>query len=123
MSVRAVADGLRKRGVESETVMPHDYRQLVSAIRGSEWVLSRRMHGMVIGWRSGSRVFSFTTSRKIVGFLRQIGCPDDICAESDWDRLAESFSAAFRREEASGEELRKKLAGDVDAAFRRMITG
>lgn len=123
VSVRAVADGLRKRGVESEMVIPHDYRQLVSAIRGSEWVLSRRMHGMVIGWRSGSRVFSFTTSRKIVGFLRQIGCPDDICAESDWDRLAESFSAAFRREEASGEELRKKLAGDVDAAFRRMITG
>ena len=37
-------------GDDAEVIFPHDYRQLVAAIQGSEWVLSRRMHGMVIGW-------------------------------------------------------------------------
>lgn len=121
VSVRRVAAKLHERGVEAEVIFPHDYRQLVAAIQGSEWVLSRRMHGMVIGWRSGSRVFSFTTSRKIVGFFQQIGCPDNICAESDWNRLAESFAAAIDREEESGSERRADLAHEVDVAFRRMI--
>lgn len=123
VAVRSIATGLHACGVEAEVVYPHDYRQLVAAIQGSEWVLSRRMHGMVIGWRSGSRVFSFTTSRKIVGFLQQIGCPDNICAEPGWNRLAESFVSAFNRKEEAGEGCRADLAHDVDLAFRRTVLG
>ena len=121
MAVRHVAARLAKDGVEAEVVEPLNYRELVKKVEGSEWVVSRRMHGMVIGWRAGSRVFSFTRSRKIVGLLDLIGCAANICAEDDWAHLAEKVERAMEAAREEGKDLRGEIAQQVDVSFEHAL--
>lgn len=111
---------LRRSGIAFETLMPRNYLELRAAIEGSEWVVSRRMHAMIIGWRSGSRVLALTKSRKIAGFLEMVGSPENICPEDDWPQLAERMAAATKRA-AAGWERREELAAEVDAAFAHAL--
>ena len=119
-AARRLKECLAKRGVSCELALPRTYAALLRAIEGSEWVVSRRMHGMVIGWRSGSKVFALTKSRKIVGFLRAVGAPDNICPEEAWDGLSERLEAALARPEASPAR-RAEIASEVESAFARCL--
>jgi len=116
---------LRRRfcalGLPCEVVMPRTYAELLSAIEGSEIVVSRRMHAMVIGWRSGSRVFALTKSRKIDGFLAKIGCPGNFCAEEEWNRLSEKLPSAIAAC-ANAPDRRVEVAKEVDVAFRECLS-
>ena len=120
MALRHVAQILRSLGVAAEVVMPRSYPELQKAIEGSEWVVSRRMHGMVLGWRSGSQVFAFTKSRKIVGFLEAIGSPDNICAEADWPSLAERLERAVSETSGETKARRAELAQQVQSTFAKL---
>ncbi len=103
-------------------VLPRKYLELREAIEGSEWVVSRRMHAMIIGWRSGSRVLALTKSRKISGFLEMIGSSGCICPEDEWTRLAERMSEAVESGQV-GWERREALAAEVDSAFAKCLNG
>ncbi len=118
--VRDLRRLLSARGVACEFALPKTYAELLAAVEGSAWVVSRRMHGMVVGWRSGSSVFALTTSRKIVGFLSAVGQSENICPECDWNVLSERLVAALARP-APPTDLRRKVASEVEGAFRRSL--
>ena len=119
-----ISSGDTRQGMISSTgsVLPRKYLELREAIEGSEWVVSRRMHAMIIGWRSGSRVLALTKSRKISGFLEMIGSSGCICPEDEWTRLAERMSEAVESGQV-GWERREALAAEVDSAFAKCLNG
>lgn len=116
VSAKKLRRRLRERGIEAEVVLPRTYLELCAAVEGSGWVVSRRMHAMIIGWRSGSGVFALKLSRKLVGFLGMIGCPDNFCRDDSWERLADGLAAAFRRGPSG--VSREALSAEVGVAFR-----
>ena len=116
LSARNLRRRLRERGIEAEVILPRTYLELCAAVEGSELVVSRRMHAMIIGWRGGSDVFALKLSRKLVGFLGMIGRPDNFCRDDSWGQLSERLAAAVRRGPA--DVSREALAAEVDAAFR-----
>ena len=120
LSARSMERRLRRLSVPCETVLPRNYLELLAALEGCEWVLSRRMHALIIGWRSGSRVMAITRSRKIDGLLEAIGSPDAVCPEPEWGRLAEKFEEVCAAESAAWEG-REDVAARVDAAFAKCL--
>jgi len=122
VAARGLERCLSRRRIACETVLPRKYLELREAIEGSEWVVSRRMHAMIIGWRSGSRVLALTKSRKISGFLEMIGSSGCICPEDEWTRLAERMSEAVESGQV-GWERREALAAEVDSAFAKCLNG
>lgn len=122
LSARSMERRLRSLSVPCETFLPHNYLELQAAIEGSEWVLSRRMHALIIGWRSGSRVIAITRSRKIDGLLEAIGSPAAVCPEPEWERLADKFEEVCAAE-ATAWEVREEVAARVDAAFAKCLEG
>ena len=120
LSARALQRLLKERGFAAEVVLPRTYHELCAAVEGSELVVSRRMHAMIIGWRCGSDVFALKLSRKLVGFLDMAGCPDSFCRDDSWDHLAERLATAVRE---GPDRLvgREKLAAEVDDAFRACL--
>ena len=116
LSARSLRRRLHERGIEAELLLPRTYLELCAAVEGSEWVVSRRMHAMIIGWRSGSGVFALKLSRKLVGFLGMIGRPDNFCRDDSWRDLSERLSAAVQRGPA--DVSRESLAAEVGGAFR-----
>lgn len=118
VTLNRVARALAASGIVADVVMPKNYAELKAAIEGSEWVVSRRMHAMVLGWRTGSRVFALTDSRKIRGFMEACGTPANILKEDDWGQLAESLLRA--RSVPPVPDRRGEIAAAVDAAFARV---
>jgi len=113
-TLRRMKKRLHAHGVEVEVVVPKTYQQMLSVIEGSEWVLSRGLHAMILGWRAGSRVFALTKSRKVDGFLAAVGCSGNQCDERSWSRLEEKFALVRDRKMM---DCRAEIAQKVERAF------
>ena len=102
--------------------IPRNYKEMLSCIEGSEWILSRGLHGMILGWRSGSNVFALTTSRKVDGFLRAIGCPANQLAEAEWaGRLGQLLKECLRKPVPFDEEKRQDISCKIQEGFERAM--
>ena len=109
---------LQQNGVSNvEILYPKTYTTVLEALEGSEWVISRGLHAMILAWRAGSRVFAITKSRKIDGFLQAINSSDNQCKESDWERLADVFEQQARLPFAWDGALHKQVTEKIEKAF------
>ena len=105
---------LHEQGVNAKLIIPKDYHEMRTVIEGSEWVMSRGLHALILGWRSGSKVFALTKSRKVDGFLAAIGCASNQCAESRWNLLGEEFR---KLKDVQPPDRRIAIATEVERAF------
>ena len=116
---------LKKNGVANvETLYPKTYPTVLAALEGSEWVISRGLHAMILAWRAGSRVFAITKSRKVDGFLQAINSPNSQCQESEWSNLADTFVQQARLPYIWDEELHRQVTDKIEdefiSAFRKI---
>ena len=61
----------------SETI-PKDYEEVKNTIKGHMYVISRNLHGLILGWREGAMCLCLCNERKFVSFMKQIGHEDCI---------------------------------------------
>ena len=90
-TARQIKSILEKYGVIVDLRIPENYSELIKSISGAEIVVSRGLHAMILGWRSGSKVLALTKSRKVDGFLRAIGSSTNQTISDAWDDLSEKL--------------------------------
>lgn len=106
---------LAKRGVAAKLHIPKSYDEMLADIEGAELVVSRGLHAMILGWRSNSKVFALTKSRKVDGFLKMIGAENSQCAEREWEQLGIVLRQCGA--ETRMADVREAIAQAVDEAF------
>lgn len=100
-----------------EVRYPRTYPDVLKALEGSEWVVSRGLHAMILSWRTGSRVFAITKSRKVDGFLQAINQEENQCFEAEWDMLAKKFRACAIKPFAWDNRLHLEISQAIDNQF------
>lgn len=102
--------------------IPKNYDEMLSCIEGAEWILSRGLHGMILGWRSGSNVFALTTSRKVDGFLRQIGCPTHQLEETAWSGyLGQSLNGCLQKPVEFDKNMHLDISRRIQGGFKQAM--
>lgn len=69
---------LKSKGIKVRVVIPRDYNEMKETIKGNKYVISRNLHGLILGWREGSKCLCLCNERKFISFMNQIGCEDFI---------------------------------------------
>lgn len=124
-SMHRIDKRLKSLGVSNiEMVYPKTYPEMIRAIEGSEWMLSRGLHAMILAWRAGTRVFALTKSRKVDGFLHAINSSENQCQEIDWQHLSEKFAACSQTphqwDDALHHEVTAKIENEFINAFKKV---
>ena len=76
--LREIYVKLKSLGINVKMVIPKDYEELKNTIKGHKYVISRNLHGLILGWREGSRCLCLCNERKFISFMKQIGREDSI---------------------------------------------
>lgn len=72
-------DRMQKIGIKDVTLhIPTSYIEVIQAISHSKYVISRNLHGLIIGWREGAKCICLHKERKFISFMDQIGASDCI---------------------------------------------
>lgn len=116
---------LRNSGISNvEMLYPKTYPEMIAAIEGSEWMLSRGLHAMILAWRAGTRVFALTKSRKVDGFLLAVNSPENQCPETDWSKLSDVFNEKanlpFEWDEVLHYQVTQKIEDEFIKAFKKL---
>lgn len=70
---------MKKIGIENVTLhIPANYIEVVQTISHSKYVISRNLHGLIIGWREGAKCICLHKERKFISFMAQISASDCI---------------------------------------------
>lgn len=70
---------MKKIGIENVTLhIPANYIEVVQMISHSKYVISRNLHGLIIGWREGAKCICLHKERKFISFMAQISASDCI---------------------------------------------
>lgn len=124
-SMHRIDKRLKSLGVSNvEMVYPKTYPEMIRAIEGSEWMLSRGLHAMILAWRAGTRVFALTKSRKVDGFLQAINSSENQCQEIDWQFLSEKFTdcsqTPYQWDDALYHGVTAKIENEFINAFKKV---
>jgi len=66
-----------KENVDVRLRIPKDFTDICSYIVGAKNVISRNLHGLILGYIGGARILSLNDGWKFKGFLQQIGQCDN----------------------------------------------
>lgn len=123
VTARRLYQQLKKKATYPVSLyLPETYQEMRKYIEGAEWVLSRGLHGMILGWRSGSNVFALTTSRKIDGFLKEIGCPQHQVSEMEWQgNLSYRLAHVLLQPTSYNSREHERISQKIRESFRRAM--
>lgn len=76
--LREIYAKLKSLGINVKMVIPKDYEEVKNTIKGHMYVISRNLHGLILGWREGAMCLCLCNERKFVSFMKQIGHEDCI---------------------------------------------
>ena len=69
---------LKSKCLNVQMVIPKNYEEVKATIKGNRYVISRNLHGLILGWREGAKCLCLCGERKFVSFMKQIGREDCI---------------------------------------------
>ena len=70
---------MKNIGIKNVTLhIPTNYIEIVQTISHSKYVISRNLHGLIIGWREGAKCICLHKERKLISFMAQISASDCI---------------------------------------------
>jgi len=118
LCLRDIFERLRTRDVQVEICLPKDYRELDECLARSCYVISRNLHGLILGWRHGAKCLSLNNERKFQGFMQQIGQSRFIlnADEATSEEIVCNFEELMRMKTCQP-ELQQALSKEVIEAF------
>ena len=109
---------LRKQGIDVTMVLPENFEQVKQTIKGCKYVISRNLHGLILGWREGANVLCLCDERKFVSFMKQIGHEDsivDVKTATSHD-IMRMFNSVMKQDAKEHSQKQKEIADDVLSA-------
>lgn len=112
--LKEVFSCLKARGLDVKMVVPTSYEEVKKTIKGNKYIISRNLHGLILGWREGSKCLCLCDERKFVSFMTQIARED--CIVDVYNANAETICQMFEKLmtiEENHLEKQKKIAVEV----------
>lgn len=75
---RKILRALRFQGVNAVLDIPNNFNDVAKHIIGAKFVISRNLHGLILGYIGGANVLSLHNAWKFKGFLNQINAPHSL---------------------------------------------
>lgn len=111
------AHKFRENGIDVQFRIPNSFMDIWNDIAGVKYIISRNLHGLILGYVGGGNVLSINEQWKFEGFLSQIGAEDAIIKFDKLSR-AEIYLKLdqFYRSEINNQK-RMELAEHVKSSF------
>lgn len=112
---------LLKHGVDSSFRIPNSFNDIVEDIVYSDVVISRNLHGLIIGYVSESKIISLNDGWKFKGFMSQVNQEDSLLKESDLncENIIKVFSKIYSSDFDYDTKLR--ISNQVIENFNKLI--
>lgn len=113
---------LRNHGVNVKLKIPNTFSDIAKQIIGAKFVVSRNLHGLILGYIGGAKVLSLHHGWKFKGFLQQINTPQlyiDAGSANKSDILNKLYSTY---NSSLHIEVRKQLRRTVTENFNTLIS-
>lgn len=111
----------RHAGINVECSIPQNVAALQVAIASSQMVISQNLHGLILGYRSETRIISINTSRKFKGFMDKVGmsqCMLDL-SHADGCELYDMASELLAR---PAQPHQSSLSDEITHAFNHIMS-
>lgn len=123
LAVKKIYKILIDEGVDAKLIIPTSYVQLQKELANSSIVVSRNLHGLIMGWRAGVPSVCLHHERKFVTFMEQSG---QINRLLDVNELTKEKLSDFILDAAQNkrdiDEKRKSLSKFVTDHFMEKLT-
>lgn len=112
----------RNQGVKADLDIPNNFNDVAKHIIGAKFVISRNLHGLILGYIGGANVISLHNAWKFKGFLNQINAADSLInIETDnITEIADKLNAAYNYNLSN--EIRVELMNIVTKNFNSLIS-
>lgn len=119
---RRVVKRLRKKGVEVKFTIPKSYSDIASTIVGANFIFSRNLHGLILGYIGGGKVLSLNDQWKFKGFLKQIEGEPLLVSNEEMkspNLIADKLEYAYNFDISNNTRI--KLKNEVVAGFNNLF--
>lgn len=119
---RKTLRAFRNQGVKAVLEIPNNFNDVAKHIIGAKFVISRNLHGLILGYIGGANVLSLHNGWKFIGFLNQINAADSmINIENDnITEIANKLNAAYTYNLSN--EIRVELMNIVTKNFNSLVS-
>lgn len=117
---RAAFRFLKSKGVSVRLTIPKNFNDVCRSIISAKYVVSRNLHGLILGYIGGACVLSLNDGWKFRGFLQQIGQPDNFVSHDSSlreikIRLEQMFDSDF--DVTKREQIRSMVTDGFNTLF------
>lgn len=111
---------LKNMNFECTLNIPHDYYELQDILGNSKIVISQNLHGLIMAYRSGTKVVSLNDRRKFKTFFEVINSSIPCFSITDFknEELINAFEKVFKLDFISNKD---ELSSKVATSFNQFI--
>lgn len=111
----------RQAGINVEYSIPHNVTTLQEMIASSQLVISQNLHGLILGYRSETRIISINSTRKFEGFMDKVGMRQYMLDLSHTDSC-ELSDMALELLASPAQPYQLSLADEITHAFNQIMS-
>ena len=111
----------RQAGINTEFSIPHNVAILQEMIASSQLLISQNLHGLILGYRSETRIISINTARKFEGFMDKVGMIQYMLNLSHADGC-ELHDMAMELLANPAQPYKLSLADEITHAFNQIMS-
>lgn len=111
----------RQAGINVELSIPHNVASLQEMIATSQLLISQNLHGLILGYRSETRIISINTVRKFKGFMDKVGLKQYMLDLSHADGC-ELYDMATELLSSPVRPYQPSLADEIQHAFNQIMS-
>lgn len=114
-------DRFKKNKVEVKFRIPKNFKDVCEDLTQSKFVISRNLHGLILGYVRGANVLALNDTWKFRGFMEQINASEMIVNLNNFDTLL--FNAQIEKllNQSWGIEIRRNLKDQVESNFKSIL--
>lgn len=112
---------LHRNGVDVQFHIPKNFGEVWNDIAGAKYIISRNLHGLILGYIGGGNILSLNDLWKFEGFLKQIGHNDAIIKFEDLSQKEIYLKLINFSNSEVNKQKRSELREQVEKTFSNIL--